>query len=171
MGTLYRIRNNQTDEIVGDLLIDSSDALLLSSTYELVITADLTETLADLKLVYIRDINRKTAQVRARFITLEPGQETTYARKASEALAYIQAVDPVDTDYPYLDNEATATGTTVAALASSVLAKVQEMDDTNVIVEAQRKRGIKKVTEAIDEATSKAERDGAITALDVHGGV
>jgi len=169
MGILYRIANKITGEIIGDFIIDSADAVLLSSTHELLATENLAQTLDDLKLFYIEEINKKTAQVRTRFITLELGQETTYARKAQEALDYIQATGPIDTDYPYLDNEATATDMTVADLAAAILVKVQEMDVSNVVIEAQRKRGIKQVNEATDEAEAKVARDFAFNSLDAHG--
>lgn len=168
MGTLYRISNKSTGETIGDFIVDSSDAVLLSSTHELVATEVLAKTLDELKLLYIDEINKKAAQVRSRFITLEPGQETTYTRKAQEALNYIQAVDPVDTDYQYLHNEATATETTVAALAVSVLQRVQETDVTNALIEAQRKRGVKQVTESLSESTAKLARDFAFESLDAH---
>lgn len=168
MGTLYRITNKLTGEVIGDIVIDSNDAILLSSDYQLTSSEVLAQTLPDLKTLYVEEINKKAAQVRGRFITLERGQETTYARKTEEAVAYLQATSPVDTDYPYLFNEATATDTTVAALATIVIQRVQDLELINPIIEAQRKRGIKQVNEAIDEVSAKTERDGAITSLDAH---
>lgn len=170
MGTLYRIKHSTTGEVIGDFIIDSADAVLLSSTHELVSTEVLAQTLPDLKTLYIDEINKKTSQVRARYITLELGQETTYMRKTTEALDYVQAVAPIDLDYPYMNEEATATGTTLALLALAILQKSQELDVVNKTIEAQRKRGTKQVNEAVDEVAAKAARDFAFASLDMHGG-
>lgn len=170
MSVLYRIVNKFSGVPIADLLIESSDAILLSDEYELITTEDMILSLEDLKELYIKEVNKITAKVRSRFITLELGQETTYIRKSMEALAYIQAVEPIDLDYPYMNEEAIATETTVALLAPAILQKSQEMDSVNKVIEAQRKRGVKKINEAVTEAEAKVERDGAFTALDAHGG-
>lgn len=167
---IYRIVNKLSGAIVGDCLIDSPDVQLLSTDYQLQTVDQLAQTLDELKTFYSEEINIKAAQVRARYISLYPGQETTYTRKATEAQAYLQAGDPVDTDYPYLNAEATATETTLAALAAAVLQRVQETDNANVSIEAQRKRGVKQVTEAIDAAAVKDARNFAFASLDMHGG-
>jgi len=169
MGTLYRIANKTTGEPIGDFIIDSADAVLLSSTHELLTTENLAQTLDDLKFFYIDEINKKTSQVRSRFITLELGQSITYTDKAQEALEYMQATNPVDTDYRYLDFEATATDKTVAFLAVEILQKAQDLRMINPTIEAQRKRGIKQVNEAENEFEAKTARDFAFSSLDAHG--
>lgn len=168
MTTLYRIADKVSGELIGDFIISGNTAELLSSTHKLISTEELSSDLTSLKSLYSDEVNAKAAQVRGRFITLIPGQETTYARKAQEAVSYLQAINPVDSDYPYLDNEATATGKNVADLASEVLGRVQSTDSINVIIEAQRKRGVKQIAEAVDNAAAIAARDFAIASLDSH---
>ena len=165
---LYRIKEKATGSVVGDFVIETSDATLLSSTHEFIIVDGQTNTLDELKAYYADEVNKKASEVRGRFLTLELGQETTYAKKANEALTYLQASTPIDTDYPYLYNEATATADTVGNLAQAVIDKVQAMDAENVIIEAQRKRGVKRVLEAVDEASAITERDIAFEALNAH---
>ena len=168
MANLYRIREKSTGIVLGDLVIESDGAQLLSSQYEIVLTENLTSTLDDLKSFYIDEINKVTSRVRGKFITLELGQETTYIKKTIEAGNYLTASSPVDADYPYLKNEADAVGSTVADLASLVIAKSQEMDNINVVVEAQRKRGVQQVSAALTEIDAKTARDFAITSLQAH---
>ncbi|MTH61216.1 hypothetical protein [Paracoccus litorisediminis] len=58
--------------------------------------------LAAVKRNGIRRVNAIAGELRKTFITDMPGQEMLYIKKEQEALAYLAAVEPIDTDYPLL---------------------------------------------------------------------
>jgi len=169
MSKIYRIVNNYSGKIIGDFIIESEQATLLSSTHKLELTESLPENLESLKLLYKEEVNKKTAKVRSRFITLEPGQDYTYSRKTQEALAYVSNGSPVDTDYPYLLAESNSTEREILELATSILQKISEIDSVNIVIEAQRKRGEKQIGLSSTLKEAKEVRDFAIASLDMHG--
>ena len=168
MNKLYRIEHIATGRIMGDFIIESDNAILLSDDYRLSESDDLASTLPDLQIKYIQDVNIKASLVRRRFMTLYPGQEFTYTKKLKAAVAYKKATNPVDVQYPYLYNEATALDMTLLDLAKYIIQKEKDSDDVNVIIEAQRRRGIKQIKNAIDLVELKEVKDFALASLDAH---
>jgi hypothetical protein len=65
-------------------------------------------------------IDAEAGAVRARFITVAPGQEMTYVFKANEAQSYV-ASDTDPTHYPFMRAEAAATDKTLDEVHASVL--------------------------------------------------
>lgn len=114
--------------------------------------------LDDLKAQAVTRVNSEAGSARAKYITVIPGQEQTYAIKAAEAAAYDG--NPTGS-YPYLTAEAAAVGTTVAELAAEVNATATAWTAINAEIEAKR-RG---ATVAILAATAATEVQ-ALTVID-----
>ena len=63
-------------------------------------------------------IDTAAGMARARYITIAPGQDATYAAKYADAAAYAAAGYPADTsNYPWIEAEASQTGLTPDAAA------------------------------------------------------
>ena len=77
--------------------------------------------LADLKTYIAGRIDAAAETCRLKYITGGSGKALSYLQKVDEAKACQLASSPVDTDYPFLNAEAIATGVTVAAMAATVL--------------------------------------------------
>jgi hypothetical protein len=104
-------------------------------------------------------IDAAAEATRLKYITGGSGQAMVYQQKSNEAKAYTAAVSPVDTDYPLLSAEATATGVTVAALASSVLAVTGQWVALAAEIEGLRMGAKKAVSDAVTiEAVLAAEQ-------------
>jgi hypothetical protein len=68
-------------------------------------------------------IDAGAGQIRMKYFTSVPGQETSYQEKASDANAYKSAGYPSDiTPYPWLASEVVATGKTAVQAADDILA-------------------------------------------------
>lgn len=76
--------------------------------------------LEPLRAKLVADVDAEAGAARARFITVIPGQDSTYIYKAREAAAWSSGADPATA--PFLAAEAAATGTAIDDLAASVLA-------------------------------------------------
>jgi len=100
-------------------------------------------------------VNRAAGTCRAKYITVTPGQEMTYAEKEREALAYLAASSPVPADYPMLVAEATATGVTLPELAAEVVRVAADWRLIGSQIEGIRRRAIV----AVQAATTTAEVD------------
>ena len=69
------------------------------------------------------DIDAAAGAARARYLTIAPGQDATYAAKYAEAIAYVAAAYPVDTaPYPWIAAEANSTGLSPQAAADRIKA-------------------------------------------------
>lgn len=69
----------------------------------------------------IERINDMIGTVRAKYITVIPGQEMVYLRKESEAQSFILATDPVLTDYAFISSEVGITAATGYEVAQVIL--------------------------------------------------
>ncbi|PZU59839.1 MAG: hypothetical protein DI547_05010 [Sphingobium sp.] len=76
--------------------------------------------LEPLRAKLVADVDTEAGAARARFITVIPGQDSTYIYKAREAAAWTSGADPATA--PFLAAEAGATGAAIDDLAVSVLA-------------------------------------------------
>ena len=100
-------------------------------------------------------VNRAAGTCRAKYITVTPGQEMTYAEKEREALAYLAASSPVPADYPMLLAEATATGVTLPELAAEVVQVAEDWRFIGSEIEGIRRGAIV----AVQQAKTTAEVD------------
>lgn len=122
--------------------------------------------LSTLQARAVAAINQSAGQARARYITVEPGQESTYRIKADEADAYVAASRPADTTpYPVLSAEAAARSMTVSALADEVRTTRDAWVQVAAQVEAERMRGKTNVAacSAVDPAAPTAAETQAVT--------
>lgn len=80
-------------------------------------------TLADVIAESLVMIDAGAGQIRTKYLTSVPGQETTYQEKVLDANAYKSAGYPADaTPYPWISAEAAATGKTPTAVADYIIA-------------------------------------------------
>ena len=96
----------------------------------------------------IAKINTDAGASRSKFITVIPGQETTYAEKRTEAQAYQRSPNPQASDYPMLAAEATATGRTMADVATEVLTLAAQWRQLGAHIEGVRRGAIVQVQKA-----------------------
>lgn len=99
----------------------------------------------------INNINRAAGMSRAKYITVEPGQESTYQLKLSEAKAYAIAkanntIDP--NDYPVTNTEAAACGSTLDDVINLVNTVAEQWIQLAAIIEGQRRGSIVKIQNA-----------------------
>ncbi|WP_427501395.1 hypothetical protein ACQE3E_06750 [Methylomonas sp. MED-D] len=129
----------------------------------------LTKPLADLKAAAGAEVDRLAGEIRARYITVSPGQEVTYALKRAEAAAYIAAAYPADaTAYPWIAAEATATGKTPAQAADRIAEKAAEWVAIGSQIEGARqaaKAAISAASSAADIWAAKAAFVAAVEGL------
>ena len=91
--------------------------------------------LAQLRAAAIARVDAAAGAVRAKFITVVPGQEMTYLVKEQEARAY--AGDP--SGFPFLAAEAAATGMTVEDVAALVIAQANAWRPIGAAIEGLRR--------------------------------
>ena len=108
------------------------------------------DDLGPLKTAVIAQVNTGAGDFRKQFITDIPGQQATYLAKETEARAWTSGADA--TAFPYLSGEASATGSTLDAVAALVLATAEQWRALDPKIEGRR-RG---ATVAIDAATNIA---------------
>lgn len=105
-------------------------------------------SLEKVKAGAIARVNRSAGNSRAKFITVIPGQETTYAEKRTEAQAYQRTQNPQASDYPMLAAEAAATGQTLEAVAAEVLTLAGQWRQLGAHIEGVRRGAIVQVQQA-----------------------
>jgi hypothetical protein len=105
--------------------------------------------LAALKVEVADRIDAAAEATRLKYITAGSGQAMVYQAKSDEAKLYAAATSPVDSDYPLLNAEATATGVTVASLASSVLSLSAQWIGLAALIEGLRMGGKKAASDAV----------------------
>lgn len=121
-------------------------------------TAAFVEDFTALDAALLAKIDREAGAFRSRFITAIPGQETTYILKEDEARAWVEGVsDPAD--FPYLREESTAKGITVAALVTVVLTTAAQWRALNPKIEAARTAA----KDAVLAASTIAAKEAAAT--------
>lgn len=123
------------------------------TTPEPVIDIDAAAALANAKAAAAARINTEAGAARAKYITVTAGQEATYLDKEREAAVY--AGNPGGS-YPYLAAEATATGTTVAAVADLVNATAAQWRGLNAQIEGKRRGALVAIEAAPDVAAVNA---------------
>ena len=121
------------------------------------VTAELAGTLAS----DLAKIDADAENCRLRFITPGAGQAITYLRKEEQARAWVAAGRPSDASaYPFLTDEATATGQSVGTLADTIIANADIWGaQIGPAIEALRLGG----KASRRAATTIAERLAAIT--------
>ena len=94
-------------------------------------------------------IDAAAETTRLKYITGGSGQAMVYQQKVDEAKAYQAGVAPVDADYPILQAEAAATGTTLYALATAVMAVTGQWIALAAQIEGLRMGAKKAATDAL----------------------
>ena len=102
------------------------------------------------KTAAIARINTEAGAERAKYVTVTAGQEGTYVEKKAEAEAFASGgAGP----FPYLEAEASETGSTVADIAALVNATAAAWTAINATIEGKRRGGIV----AVEAAQTVAE--------------
>lgn len=105
---------------------------------------------------YLALADRTAEERRERFITTFSGQSMTYEAKYQEAKRY-----PQGNRWPFLEAEATATGSTVSEVAASVLEARTKWEEIGAEIEGSRLKAKK----AIRSATTSAAMYSAVQDL------
>lgn len=108
------------------------------------------------------EVDRAAGQLRAQFITVAPGQDMVYLRKAAEAKAYQTEDDPAAADYPILSASVVIEGATLADVAAMVVGKEAQWTKIAAVIEAARLGG----KAAIDAAEDAVAACAAAAAID-----
>jgi hypothetical protein len=93
--------------------------------------------LASLRAAAVAEVNQGAGAFRQRFITDIPGQQATYLGKEQEALAWTEGANP--DDFPYLANEAAATGQEIGDVVALILATATTWRALDAKVEGKRR--------------------------------
>ncbi|WP_296699755.1 hypothetical protein [Thiocapsa sp. UBA6158] len=130
----------------------------------------LSEIVAPINLEVARDtalaaIDQAAGAVRARYITVAPGQDLTYQRKSAEVAAWLAAADPAPADYPILHAEASACAMPMADVVADALAAEEAWTLVGAAIEGRRMAGKRAVRAATDLPAITAARDAAIDAI------
>lgn len=96
----------------------------------------------------IRAVNDGAGAFRRLFITDITGQQATYLAKEAEARAWAPGADP--TYFPYLTQEAAATGQSVADVVALVLATAAQWRALDPRIEGRRRGASVAIAEAAD---------------------
>lgn len=110
-------------------------------------------------------IDAAAGQARAKYITVVDGQDAVYQMKLDEAKAYQAAANPVATDYPHLNAEATQTDTPIGDVASLVVNTYSQWVQVSARIEGYRRGGNVAVNKATDAAGVQAALEAALTNL------
>jgi hypothetical protein len=127
---------------------------VMEATSDAVIVAEV--NLDPLRAAMNAKIDREAEEFRLKFITPGAGQAVTYIWKSMEAQAWL--ADP-NAPVPIIEAEATATGSTVAAVVAEVTAAMGQWKAIGALIEGAR-RGAKK---AVAEAANVSEIHAAGT--------
>ena len=113
-------------------------------------------------------IDAAAENARLRYITGGAGQAQTYQEKSEEAADYVAAGYPADTsNYPFVQADANAYGSTPTDAADYILLKRSEWVTLGAAIEELRLGGKKGVFDALITDTIETVRDAAIAALDL----
>ncbi|WP_426994440.1 hypothetical protein [Methylomonas sp. CM2] len=86
----------------------------------------MTKGIVELRAAAAARVDDSAGAIRAKYITIAPGQEATYALKLADAKSYQAAANPADASaYPWIAAEAAATGKTPAQTAARIVATAQ----------------------------------------------
>jgi hypothetical protein len=100
-------------------------------------------------------------RARERFITNLPGQDAIYQAKEAEAIAYINAENPVLSEFPLLSAEVGITANTAIDLANLWITMANQWRNTAAQLESIRMTA----NIAINSATTEAEIEAALDNL------
>lgn len=104
--------------------------------------------LDQLRAQMLERVNAEAGEFRRRFITDIPGQQATYLAKEQEAAAWTPSSDPAG--FPYLVNEAAATGVSVADIAALVLQTASAWRALDPKIEGRRRGAAVAIAAAAD---------------------
>lgn len=107
------------------------------------------------QLEFIDKVDRYAGEVRARFITTQPGQELTYLLKLNEAKAYPNG------DTAFITAEALATGKTEQEVVDNILASASLWQQIGTVIESERL----KAKAVIKQATTVKEMYDAYASM------
>jgi hypothetical protein len=116
------------------------------------------DALAEHKMAARGRIMRLSGDVRAKYLSIIPGQEMIYLSKEREAAAYLAGAPG---DYPFLTAEVGETGETVAQVAQVVLNLAAGWRVIGAEIEALRVRA----NAAVTAAATLAEVDAALASF------
>ncbi|MFA7416119.1 MAG: hypothetical protein WC048_16735 [Rhizobium sp.] len=108
------------------------------------------------------EVDAAAESVRLSYITAGAGQALTYSQKATEAVAYLGAANPVAADYPLLNAEVGITGPTIAEVAAIVKAAFDQWQIIGAQIEAARLGAKKAIAAAATAAEAQAVLDGIV---------
>lgn len=129
-------RRPEADWTVTDTVVKVAyDVLPLS-------TSEQTDRLKTARTDAIERINAMAGWVRARYLTMAPGQEAAYAAKETEARAYLANPGTDITRYPYLAAEARHTSTEIADVAAAVIAAATAWETVAAEIEGIRRGSV-----------------------------
>lgn len=132
---------------------------------EIVAVTGPTVTTAEAKSVGVAQINTSAAAVRARYITILPGQEMIYLAKESEALRYLAEAPATLDGYPMLAGEIGITAPSAYELAQLWANMAVLWRGIAAQIEAIRLAGVYAVEAAADTAGISAAVQVALDAL------
>ena len=149
-----------TEQDKVDNVVPSADEVLVLSEPE--------RPLADVQREAYYMIDAAAENARLRYITGGAGQAQTYQEKSEEAADYVAAGYPADTsNYPFVQADANAYGSTPTDAADYILLKRSEWVTLGAAIEELRLGGKKGVFDALITDTIETVRDAAIAALDL----
>lgn len=115
--------------------------------------------LSDARERAITTINNIAGEVRARFITVIPGQEMLYMQKEQEAIAWLTATDPVLKQYPLIAAEVGITAPEPGQVAQVYVNMAAMLRQTAATLETLRLGAVA----VVENATSVEMISAAVT--------
>jgi len=107
-------------------------------------------TLAEARETAIKTLNKQIVLVRAKYITIIPGQESIYQAKEAEAVRYIADATPDVANYPLISAEIGITATTAYEIAQIWLYMSEQWRTIAATLEAIRLTAKDSVMNAVD---------------------
>lgn len=95
-----------------------------------------------------QEINIQAGNARSKYITVIPGQESTYQFKLQEAQEYVNATTPNVDDFPFLFAEAQSIGIPIIDLANTILQTWATWKPIAAKIEATRRKLLVEVNSA-----------------------
>lgn len=123
-------------------------------------------TLAELQANASNQIDAAAGQARGKYVTVTSMQSAVYEMKYDEAVAYQAATNPVATDYPHLNAEATQTNTPIATVAANVISTRNAWVQVSAKIEGYRLGGKAEVNAATDADGVQAALTAALANLE-----
>lgn len=118
--------------------------------------------LPSIKAGLIAQVNAEAEAERLKYITAGASQALTYQEKLAQARACLAEASPVAADYPMLENEIGISGASLQDVAQAIVDAYAAWQQVGAAIEKVRMAGNKAISEAADEASTRAAR-AAIT--------